>query len=85
MQRLDMTMYSVFCILSPWRKAPGTIHRMLSSQQQRGDIDGHGTPIIAAARRHRGPWDAHHSACVMVGLASAPDETVAHLWLGINE
>ena len=29
--------------------APGTMHRMLSSQQQRGDIDGHGTPIIAPA------------------------------------
>ena len=30
-------------------------------------------------------WDAHHSACVMVGLASAPDETGTHLRLGINE
>ena len=38
-----------------------------------------------AARRHRGPWDAHHSACVMVGLAGAPDETEARLRLGINE
>ena len=39
----------------------------------------------AAARRHRRPWDAHHSACVIVGLAGAPDETGARLRLGINE
>ena len=85
-QRLDMTMYSVFCILysvfcilySPWRKAPRTMHRMLSSQQQRKDIDGHGTPIIA-------PIVLYHSACVMVGLAGAPDETGARLRLGINK